>query len=105
MGSNPYGRKSAWRFFRKNFGKITARYKDSAMLLGQMIEGIISSFASENEAQEIESFFAARPLPEVSRRIEQSIEHIRTRARWIERDGKEIESWLLKWKQKQSSGS
>jgi hypothetical protein len=47
------------------------------------------------DAEDVERFFADHPTPYMSQAIARTLENIRVRARWIERDGAAIEHWLL----------
>jgi hypothetical protein len=54
----------------------------------------IRGFASEEKARDAEEFYQAHPAPEAKMEVARSLEAIRSKAKWLERDQKDIEAWL-----------
>ena len=85
-----------------------------------LIQGSISSFSSEKDAQQIEEFFKVWRNSMISNRnslimnqdkdnsrydmvLAQSLDGIRARAKWCERSTVELKQWLENWKKRSGS--
>jgi hypothetical protein len=73
--------------FRQNFDAISEKLSSSslasALLMAGLIISIISRFCTTERADEVEAFFTAHPLPNSARRINQSIENMRTSGKML----------------------
>ena len=85
-----------------------------------LIQGSISSFSSEKDAQQIEEFFKVWRNSMISNRnslimnqdkdnsrydmvLAQSLDGIRARAKWCERSTVELKQWLENWEKRSGS--
>lgn len=84
-----------WKFIQDNWDEFRGRFSAAVTMFSHLLEEVLSSFHSEEHARAIEQFFVDNPLPEVSRTINQSLERIRSRAQWLERDYASIVDWLI----------
>ncbi|KAL8623437.1 hypothetical protein ACOMHN_058883 [Nucella lapillus] len=87
------GRELAWTFFKDNYQMLYQRYS-SSLLLARLVKTITEGFASEEKAAEIEAFFKKHPAPSAERTVQQSCEHIRLGARWLQREADNIAKYL-----------
>jgi len=76
-----------------NYEKVTARFAGNS-LYKYLIQGSISGFSSERDAQEIEGFFKDKDVSRYDMVLAQSLDGIRARAKWIERSTTELKRWL-----------
>ncbi|XP_031388911.1 aminopeptidase M1-like [Punica granatum] len=76
------GRETAWKWFKENWDFILKKY-GTGVLLPNFIVGIVSPFSSDEKADEVKEFFAGRMSPAFSMNLEQSIEQVRVKARWV----------------------
>jgi aminopeptidase N len=78
------GRDISWKYFQDNFEKIRKMLETaSPSLMGATIVMCAGAFCSNEKADEIESFFAAHPLPMCSLKISQTVEAMRTNAKFL----------------------
>ncbi|XP_008447628.2 aminopeptidase M1-like [Cucumis melo] len=77
------GHHRAWKWFKDNWDPIFNRY-GANFLLTNFVCDIITPFCSNEEADEIEEFFATRPHEAVAMDLKQSLEQVRIKARWVE---------------------
>lgn len=61
-----------------------------------LVKHVTENFASEDRAQEVESFFASNVFPGTERTVQQSLETIRLNSEWLARDGLGIRDYLAK---------
>ncbi|CAJ0879935.1 13854_t:CDS:10 [Entrophospora sp. SA101] len=69
-------------------------YAKSVVLFGHVIKFCISSFASEEDIKDIESFFKDKDCKNFARPLQQSLESIRINAAWVNRDADDVKQWL-----------
>ena len=86
------GREAVWQFFQKNLSVFQDRYQKTS-LYPILVKNMLSMHASEEIAQEIESFFAKNQIG-MDLTVSQITESIRLRATWLARDRDEIRSYL-----------
>lgn len=67
-------------------------------MLGKLIKFTTENFASEEEANEIEAFFANKNTSGAERTVQQSLETIRNNAAWLRKDGELIKQYLCNLK-------
>ncbi|KAD4889372.1 hypothetical protein E3N88_21445 [Mikania micrantha] len=78
------GRETAWIWLKENWDVIQKRW-GQGMVFHRFIRDIVAPFSSHEMAVEVEEFFSSRVTPSFVRILKQSIEHIRIKARWIEK--------------------
>ena len=96
----PIGRSNpalAWKFFQNNKDMLKGIY-ESGFLMSSLVKCCTNSFTSEQDAQEIEEFFASNKFPGTERTVKQSLERIRLNAVWLARDGEALKEFLNPWK-------
>ena len=82
--SNNAGRQVAWRYFQDNFAEIKAMVASaSSALMDAVIVMCCASFCSYEKADEIEAFFKEHPLPSSERKISQTLEGMRSNAKFL----------------------
>ena len=63
-------------------------------MLGSVVQIVTSNFSSKNAVDEIEAFFKDKSTKGFDQGLAQSLDSVRAKASWIERDGGEVRSWL-----------
>lgn len=82
--SSREGREISWKYFQDNFDRIKGMLASaSPSLMGAVIVMCAGAFCSAEKADEIESFFDAHPLPLCSLKISQTVEAMRTNAKFL----------------------
>jgi len=67
-------------------------------LLGRTISLACKDFVTEEKAAEVEAFFQKHPTPQAERTIKQSLEEIRTSARWLARSRQDVSHFFQQTK-------
>eukprot|EP01101_Sappina_pedata_P008253 TRINITY_DN452_c0_g2_i3.p1 TRINITY_DN452_c0_g2~~TRINITY_DN452_c0_g2_i3.p1 ORF type:complete len:626 (+),score=222.47 TRINITY_DN452_c0_g2_i3:281-2158(+) len=93
VSANPKGRDLTWTFFKENFERIKGALP-GLFLVSRLVQVVSSDFTTDERADEVEAFFKKNPVAGGERAIKQSIESIRSNAKWLKRDGDKIEAWL-----------
>lgn len=95
LAGNRYARDQAWQFVKENWeSKILKMFRGSHALLAYMVALPLRGFVTEAAAADAEAFFKENPVPEATMKLSQSLEAIRTKAKWLERDREALGSWL-----------
>lgn len=83
--SSKTGKELSWKYFQDNFERLkNMLINASSSLTDALIVYSAGSFCSKEKADEIESFFAAHPLPRNVRKISQTIEGMRANAKFLD---------------------
>ncbi|GAB4854485.1 AP-1 complex subunit mu-1-Iike [Ancistrocladus abbreviatus] len=82
------GRETGWKWLKDNWDHISKVW-GSGYLLSRFVSAIVSPFASNEKAKEVEEFFATRTKPTIARTLKQSLERIHINARWVQAVQKE----------------
>jgi puromycin-sensitive aminopeptidase len=90
---NPLGRDLTWTYFKENW-KILLNQYQGGFLLTRLVKHLTENFASDEKAQEIETFFKTHDFPGTERTVQQSIETIKLNAAWLQRDLVKITEYL-----------
>ncbi len=93
MTGSLVGRNLAWQFFQDNRNELRDRYAND-YLIGRIVKGIASGFASNSKAEEIERFFISNQFAGSQRAVQQALESIRLKAAWLAKDGEQIKKFL-----------
>ena len=97
VGSNPYGERLAWSFFRDRFDLFRKRYESGGFALQRLVRGVSESFRCREDQRQVEAFFREHPLEGARRTIDQVLETIDLRTEVLEREGKSVSKALEPW--------
>lgn len=82
--SSREARELAWLFFQNNFERIKGMVSSaSSSLMDACIVYSCGLFCSTEKADEVAAFFASHPLPNNTRKIDQTLEQLRANARFL----------------------
>lgn len=56
------------------------------------------TLTSEKDAQQIEEFFKDKDTSAFNQPLSQGLDAVRAKAKWLERDAKDVEQWLREHK-------
>jgi len=87
------GRQLVWEFVQEKWSSIVEQY-GGGLLMDRFVTDLLSHFASEEHASEVETFFKTNRAPAAERAVKQAIESIRLNATWLNRDKDGISHWL-----------
>jgi len=63
-------------------------------MLGSVVQIVTNSFCSKASVEEIEKFFRDKSTKGFDQGLAQSLDAVRAKANWVERDAGEVRSWL-----------
>ncbi|KAF9203865.1 Aminopeptidase 2 mitochondrial [Haplosporangium sp. Z 27] len=94
LSRNPIARHDLWDYIKANWEMLSNRYDGSMTLLGNIVKNGVGRFTSEAMAKDCENFFEGKKVDDISRPIAQSLELIRSNAKWVTRDAEDVRQWL-----------
>ncbi|KAF9169052.1 Aminopeptidase 2 mitochondrial [Mortierella sp. AD011] len=94
LSRNTTARHDLWDYIKTNWDMLNVRYDGSMALLGNIVKSGVGRFTSEEMAKDCENFFEGKKVNDISRPIAQSLEVIRSNAKWVARDAEDVRQWL-----------
>ncbi|KAF9557550.1 Aminopeptidase 2 mitochondrial [Mortierella alpina] len=95
LSRNTASRHALWTYIKENWGMLTQRYEGSMALLGNIVKVGVGRFVAEDMAIDCEEFFKDKNVDDIVRPIAQSLEVVRSNAKWVARDAADVRSWLV----------
>jgi aminopeptidase N/puromycin-sensitive aminopeptidase len=90
--ANGDNRELAWRLVKERWAEI--QKKTGEFVGNTVIVGALGSFCDARSASDVETFFAAHKVPDAERTLRQSLETIRSCARFAQVQGPKLAEWL-----------
>jgi aminopeptidase 2 len=94
LGDSVEGRDRLYKYFIGNFDAFHAKFGKNAWMFGNTVQAIIQGFASFDKLNELKDFFKDKDTKEYQRPLQQSLESVHVRAKWVERDNENVRSWI-----------
>ena len=95
LAGNSAARDIAWDFVKANWkSKIIPMFEGSHALLGYMVALPIRGFVTFEKADDAEAFFAKNPVPSATMKLKQTLESIRTKAAWLDREKEKLATYF-----------
>ncbi|KAI5286663.1 Aminopeptidase 2 mitochondrial [Ascosphaera aggregata] len=94
LRTHPTGIKLRWEWLKEHFDEISQKLPPSLSMFGSVVEICTASFTTEQQIAEIEEFFKDKDTKGYDKTLAQSIDGVRAKARWVSRDGTDVEKWL-----------
>ena len=88
VASNPYGKDIIWPWMKKNWKQLKKKFGEGNPLSNRIVGSL--SVVNANKEDEIRRFFRKNPLRGTERKLEQTLERVRIKAKFIERSRKEF---------------
>ncbi|KAJ2811176.1 Aminopeptidase 2 mitochondrial [Coemansia furcata] len=79
-----------WHWFKLNYQHLVARLGEASALLGHVVSTVVGDFSTEEMADDDEQWFANKHTAASDRMLLQSLEFIRVRTAWFERDHDDV---------------
>jgi aminopeptidase N len=90
--ANPDARNLAWQLVQEQWAGVQARTGE--FVANTVIVNALGSFCDARRADEVEKFFLVNKVPDAARTLQQSLEHIRSCARFAELQRPNLAEWV-----------
>lgn len=93
LRGNRHSKRDLWSWFKTNYDEIAVRFKGN-FSIGRLVAASFSGFSTEEDVKAAEAFFADKDRSAYQQPLDQAVDSVRAKAKWLERDVKDVESWL-----------
>jgi aminopeptidase 2 len=94
LRTHPEGIRALWAFAKDNWSVIVKKLPPGLSMLGSVVQIVTNSFCSKEAVVEIEQFFKDKSTKGFDQGLAQSLDAVRAKANWIERDAQDVRTWL-----------
>ncbi|KAF7591170.1 Aminopeptidase 2 mitochondrial [Aspergillus hancockii] len=94
LRSHKAGIEARWAWMKDNWDALYKRLPPGLGMLGTVVQLSTSSFCTEAQLKDVEGFFKEKDTKGFDRAVEQSLDAIRAKINWVQRDRADVESWL-----------
>lgn len=98
MRTSKKGVLALWDWIQSNWSEIEKRFPPSLNMLSYIVKISTSGFTSTDRIGEIEEFFSTKNCSGFDRALAQSIDSIKSKAQWVERDAPVVADFLKEHK-------
>ena len=96
LRSEPEGVEGLWNWLTSNWEELKIRCPPGLTMLGTLVKICSSEFGTKEQLAMVEKFFAGQDKSGYKMALEQSLDSIRARIGWVERDRSDVEAFLEK---------
>jgi aminopeptidase 2 len=83
-----------WAWMKENWDVLVKTLPPSGSMLSSVVSICTSSFTSKRQIDDIRGFFENRSTKGFDQALAQSLDAIKAKANWVERDGNDVKEWL-----------
>jgi aminopeptidase 2 len=83
-----------WDWVTENWDALEKKLPPGLTMLGSVVTICTSSFTSPQQIKTIQEFFAKKSTKGFDQSLAQSIDAIKAKGQWIERDSEDVKTWL-----------
>ncbi|WEW59530.1 Aminopeptidase 2 mitochondrial [Emydomyces testavorans] len=83
-----------WQWLKDNWEAVVKRLPPAFTMLGTVVQLCTASLSTEEQLKDVEAFFKDKDQKGFDRSLEQSLDSVRAKAGWLQRDRGDVESWL-----------
>lgn len=94
LRGHPAGIDALFNWMVENWDDLYKRLPPALSMLGSMVSIMTSSFSRPEQIARVQEFFADKDTKGYNQALAQSLDAIRSKIAWIERDGDDIAKWL-----------
>jgi len=88
------GINALWKWLQDNWPEIETRLPAGLSMLGSVVQVCTSSFTKQEHIESIQTFFSTHSTKGFDQGLAQSLDSIRSKALWLERDRDDVSAWL-----------
>lgn len=88
------GIRALWEATKGNWKVLTERLPPGGSMLSSIVAISTSGFTHEEQLAEVEAFFSKVDTKGFDQSLAQSMDSIRAKNKWVQRDGGDLEGWL-----------
>ncbi|KAK4205326.1 putative mitochondrial aminopeptidase 2 precursor [Triangularia verruculosa] len=94
LRSHPEGIEALYQWMTENWDELVKKLPPALSMLGTMVTIFTSSFTKKEQLAKVEQFFADKSTNGFDQSLAQSLDAIRSKISWIERDREDVAAWV-----------
>ncbi|TGO42655.1 hypothetical protein BHYA_0006g00580 [Botrytis hyacinthi] len=94
LRGHPEGIEALYVWMTENWEELQRRLPAGLSMLGTMVTICTSGFTGERNQKRIEEFFSKRDTKGFDQGLAQSLDSIRAKSAWVERDREDVKAWV-----------
>ncbi|MCJ1471818.1 Aminopeptidase 2 mitochondrial [Lambiella insularis] len=83
-----------WAWMKENFAAICEKCPPALSNLSSVVSICTASFTRKEHVADIEAFFKDKDRKGFGMKLQQSLDGVRAKSNWLERDGEDVRQWL-----------
>lgn len=88
------GVEALYQWMTEHWEELVKKLPPGLSMLGSVVSICTSSFTHKDQARKVEEFYKQKSTKGFDQSLAQSLDSIRSKAGWIERDGEDVKAWL-----------
>lgn len=85
-----------WTWLKDNWAQITAKLGGSLGMLGTGVQLVMSALGTSEHLNDAQAFFSSKENAEIDMYLAQSLDALKAKIAWVERDRVDVAAWLEK---------
>lgn len=94
LRTHPEGIEALYGWMTDNWAEIAKRFPAGLSMLGSIVGMCTSGFSSTADVERVQGFFADKSTKGFDQALAQSLDAIRAKAAWLERDTGDVKQWV-----------
>lgn len=94
LRTHPEGINALFKWMNENWDELYKRLPPALSMLGSMVQIMTSSFTKKEQLAEVEKFFKDKNTNGYDQSLAQSLDGVRSKIQWLERDRSDVATWL-----------
>ncbi|KAK3383789.1 aminopeptidase 2 [Lasiosphaeria ovina] len=94
LRSHAEGVEALFAWMEEHWDELVVRLPPALSMLGSMVTIFTSSFTKKEQLEKVEKFFADKSTNGFDQSLAQSLDAVRSKISWIERDGADVAAWV-----------
>lgn len=94
LGTTSAGIERRWEWMCKNWDTLVEKLPPSMTMLSSVVSICVAGFTKDEHMRRVEEFFADKDKKGFDRSLQQSLDSIRAKANWLQRDEDDVLGWL-----------
>jgi len=94
LRSHPEGVEALFTYMTENWDWLYEKFPPALPMLGTLVSIFTSSFTKKEQLERVEKFFEGKNTNGFDQSLAQSLDAIRSKISWIERDREDVAAWV-----------
>jgi len=94
LRSHPEGVEALFKYMTENWDELSKRLPPELSMLGAMVQICTAGFTAKADIERVEKFFSDKSTKGFQAPLAQSLDSIRAKNAWLERDREDVKAWV-----------